>query len=130
MNLQNGLARIFGRSGGRIGPQRAYDLQQDGALLLDVRSPAEFQSAHAPHARNVPLDQLASRLRDVPTGRQIITICQSGGRSARAAALLRGENRDVVDVRGGMSAWQRAGLPVQRRRAGRAQAEARRPTAG
>ena len=117
MSLLNRLTGVLGgRSNNRkITPRQAHDLQQDGAVLLDVRSRAEFQSGHAPKARNVPLDQLATRLRDVPAGRQVVTICQSGGRSARAAALLRGENRHVVDVRGGMTAWQRAGLPVERR---------------
>lgn len=116
MSLLGQLGRIFRFHGSKrkVTPQQAHDLQQDGAVLLDVRSRAEFQSGHAPKARNVPLDQLATRLREVPTGRQIITICQSGGRSARAAALLRTEDRDVVDVHGGMTAWQRAGLPVQR----------------
>jgi rhodanese-related sulfurtransferase len=117
VSLLNRLGRLFGgtSSNRKITPQQAHDLQQDGAFLLDVRSRAEFQSGHAPKARNVPLDQLSTRLRDVPAGRQVITICQSGGRSARAAALLRGQDREVVDVRGGMTAWQRAGLPVDRR---------------
>lgn len=117
MSLRNRLERLLGgtSSNRKVTPQQAHDLQQNGALLLDVRSRAEFQSAHAPKARNVPLDQLATRQRDVPAGRQVITICQSGGRSARAAALLRQQGLDVVDVRGGMTAWARAGLPVERR---------------
>ena len=116
MSLLARWGRIFGGSrGGKLTPQQAHALQQDGAVLLDVRSRAELQSGHAVKARNVPLDQLATRLRDVPAGRQIMTICQSGGRSARAAALLSEQGLDVVDVRGGMTAWQRAGLPVERR---------------
>ena len=120
MSLLNRLARVFGGSGsgsgsGKVTPQQAHALQQGGAVLLDVRSRAEFQSGHAAKARNVPLDQLATRLRDVPAGRQIMTICQSGGRSARAAAFLRQEGLDVVDVRGGTTAWLRARLPVEGR---------------
>lgn len=116
MTLLNRLARIVGSGGSRkITAQQAHDLQQDGAVLLDVRTREEFKAGHAPKARNIPLDQLPARLRDLPAGRQIMTICQSGGRSARATALLRGQDRDAVDVRGGMIAWQRAGLPVERR---------------
>lgn len=115
MRLLSRLAGVFRGSGGvKVTPQQAHGLQRDGAVLLDVRSRAEFQSGHALTARSVPLDQLPARLPELPDGRQIITICQSGGRSARAAALLRGQERDVVDVQGGMSAWERAGLPVER----------------
>lgn len=99
-------------SGNKVTVEQAQALQQSGAVVLDVRTRQEFKAGHAPRSRNIPLDQLAGRLREIPAGRQVVTVCRSGARSARAAALLRSEGRDVVDVRGGMLAWQRAGLPL------------------
>ncbi|SNR41936.1 rhodanese-like domain-containing protein [Blastococcus mobilis] len=99
-------------AGNKVTPREAELLRQSGAVLLDVRTRQEFKAGHAPRSRNIPLDQLAGRLREVPAHRRVITVCRSGARSARAAALLRNEGRDVVDVRGGMLAWQRAGLPL------------------
>lgn len=118
MSLRTLLSR---RGSSRSGPSRvsvdqARALQADGALLLDVRSREEYRAGHAPGARNIPVDRLAERLRELPSSKQILTICQSGGRSARAAATLAAHGvKDIGDVRGGMSAWQRAGLPVDRR---------------
>ena len=53
-----------------------------------------------------------AQARDVPSNRTVITVCRSGARSARAAALLTRDGRDVVNLSGGMHAWARAGLPV------------------
>lgn len=99
----------------KIGVDRVRALQDSGAVLLDVRSRQEYRAGHVPGAKNIPVDQLADRLREIATTRAVLTICQSGGRSARAAATLRDHGvQKVDDVRGGMTAWQRAGLPVQR----------------
>jgi rhodanese-related sulfurtransferase len=108
-------AALGGGGGWKADVQQARQLQQSGAVLLDVRTPEEFETGHAPKARNIPLDQLPARAREIPTGRQVLAICQSGGRSARATALLREKGYDVLDVRGGMSVWQRADLPVERK---------------
>jgi rhodanese-related sulfurtransferase len=117
MSILGRLRAAFGGSGGsggrKVDVQQAQQLQQSGAVLLDVRTREEFKGGHAPKARNIPLDQLPARAREVPTGRQVLAICQSGGRSARATAVLRDKGYDVLDVRGGMSSWQRAGLPVE-----------------
>lgn len=117
MRLQTILGRLVGGRANRrrIAVGEVRPLQDTGAVLLDVRSREEFQAGHAPGAKNIPVDQLAERLREIPTDRAIVTICRSGGRSARAAATLTAHGlRDVHDVHGGMTAWQRAGLPLQR----------------
>jgi rhodanese-related sulfurtransferase len=117
MSILGRLRAALGGGGGRkVDVQQAQQLQQSGAVLLDVRTREEFKNSHAPKARNIPVDQLPARAREIPTGRQVLAICQSGGRSARATALLRDKGYDVLDIRGGMSAWQRAGLPVERGR--------------
>ena len=111
---------LGGLTGGRTRPRKigvgeVRALQDSGAVLLDVRSRQEYRTGHAQGARNIPLDQLAERMRELPIGTTVVTICQSGGRSARAAGILTRHGRqDVYDVRGGMTAWQRTDLPVQR----------------
>lgn len=94
-------------------------LEADGPpLLLDVRTPGEFASGHAPTAVNVPLQELASQVSSGDlqlAGRQVAVICQAGGRSARAAAELATAFavQDVRNVLGGTSAWVAAGYPVE-----------------
>lgn len=95
-----------------VGPTQAAALIKDGAVLLDVREPVEWHAGHAPAARHIPLAQLTRRAHELPARRPIVTVCRSGRRSARAAALLAGTGRDVADLAGGMRAWAHAALPV------------------
>jgi phage shock protein E len=65
-------------------------LLKEGAVILDVRSPSEFQSGHLPGAINVPVDQLKKHLIKFPDKQvHLITCCASGMRSAAAAEALR-----------------------------------------
>jgi len=96
----------------RATAEQARQLQQQGAILLDVREDAEWRAGHAPGARHIPLSRLPARMKDLPPRRTVITVCRSGHRSARAASLLVREGREVVNLSGGMHAWARAGLPV------------------
>jgi rhodanese-related sulfurtransferase len=96
----------------QVDPIQARELADQGAILLDVREDAEWRAGHAPKARHIPLHRLPGRVGDLPPGRTVVTICRSGARSARAAALLAREGREAVNLSGGMHAWARAGLPV------------------
>lgn len=88
----------------RIDGDKARKLVQAGAFLLDVRTPEEFAEGHVDGATNVPVDALAERLADVPKEREVVVYCRSGGRSARAASLLREAGYEVHDL-GAMDAW-------------------------
>lgn len=80
-------------------------LVANGALLLDVRTTAEFREGHVPHALNVPVQELPGRLAEVgPTSRPVVVYCRSGGRSAAASQILRGAGYQVKDI-GPMTAW-------------------------
>lgn len=103
--------RLLG-GGSRIDPVTALELQRDGAVLLDVRERPEWSAGHAPKARHIPLGELDRRRREIATGRTVLTVCRSGARSARAAAALRRAGFTVLDVKGGMRAWDAAGLPM------------------
>ncbi len=90
-------------------------LPQDGAVLVDVREPHEWRSGHAPGARHIPLQQLPQQLASLPRTAPVYLICRSGNRSHTAAAFLQRNGFErPVNVRGGMIAWQRAGLPIEK----------------
>ena len=101
-----------------MSPAQAAALADGGAVLLDVREPREWQAGHAPRARHIPLSQLPRRAAELPERRAVVTVCRSGARSARAAATLARDGREVSNLAGGMRAWARAGLPVVTRGGG------------
>jgi rhodanese-related sulfurtransferase len=63
----------------------------------------------------VPTSRFIERLADLPVDRPLLVVCHTGSRSAAVTAyLVRSGRTDVVNVAGGMAAWERAGLPVHR----------------
>ena len=118
MSVMSVLKNIFSKPYGTVSAPQAAALADGGAVLLDVREPQEWQAGHAPRARHIPLDQIARRAGELPKGRAVVTVCRSGARSARAAALLAADGREVSNLAGGMHAWARAGLPVVARGGG------------
>ncbi len=87
----------------------------DGCVL-DVRTAEEYAEAHHPDAVLIPLAELTERVDEVPdtAGGPLFVICAVGGRSERAAAWLRGQGIDAVNVAGGTQAWIAAGYDVVR----------------
>ena len=106
------LSSLFGRKYASIVPADARRKVDGGAVLLDVREPSEWRAGHAPKARHIPLNDLDRRRKEIPAGREIITVCRSGNRSARAAGILTADGLTVLNLSGGMRAWSAAGLPV------------------
>jgi rhodanese-related sulfurtransferase len=118
MSLRSALTGIFAKPYPSVSAAQAAALAADGAILLDVREPHEWQAGHAPRARHIPLSEIPRRSAELPRGRAVVTVCRSGARSARAAALLARDGREVSNLSGGMHAWARAGLPVVARGGG------------
>ncbi|MEO5316957.1 rhodanese-like domain-containing protein [Pseudarthrobacter sp. CC12] len=81
------------------------------AALVDVRSRVEHATAHVPGSLNIPLDELPSRLADLPNS-TIYLLCGSGKRSSQAARILSDRGYQTVNVAGGITEWYRAGHPV------------------
>ena len=84
---------------------------EQGAVLLDVRSDAEFAEGHLDGARNIPHDQMESRISEVleavgnDKSKPVVVYCRSGNRSGKAQKTLRAAGfTDVVNL-GGMSEW-------------------------
>ena len=87
----------------------------DRPILLDVREAGEFAEVRAPGAVLVPTSSFMTRVGELPADRPLLVVCHVGGRSAAVTGyLLRAGRTDVVNVAGGMEAWERAGLPVRR----------------
>jgi rhodanese-related sulfurtransferase len=104
-----------------ITPHKLNELyERDRAIrLIDVRTPAEFGEAHVPFAENWPLESFdpaaVVRSRDGEANTPIYVICQKGGRAATACTKLTAAGiEQAVNVEGGTSAWEQAGLPVTR----------------
>jgi rhodanese-related sulfurtransferase len=91
-------------------------LRADPAIrLLDVRTPAEFETAHIAGAYNVPLDTLQEHSTEIRFGIQapIVLICHSGGRARKAEEALRIAGMEQLHVLdGGVSAWMQQGRPL------------------
>ncbi|MEI7444770.1 MAG: rhodanese-like domain-containing protein [Burkholderiales bacterium] len=104
-----------GLGGATVGTLQATRLINDGAVVVDVREPAEFAAGHVIDSRNIPVAQIASRAGELPANKPVIVMCASGSRSTRAAAALRKAGRaDVFCLDGGIAGWQQAGLPVKK----------------
>lgn len=103
-----------------ITPQQLFQLSQSGQDidLIDVRTPVEFREVHACLARNVPLDQLdPAKVMESRAARTapLYVICRTGARAAQACQKLQAAGcANLVNVEGGTSAWEQAGLPVER----------------
>jgi rhodanese-related sulfurtransferase len=93
-------------------------MNREDALVVDVREPGEYGSGHIIGAKNVPLsriDGLGSEIAAKRKDKPLIVYCDNGSRSAKAAAALRSQGFSrVVNLSGGLGAWQQAGLPVQK----------------
>ena len=83
-------------------------------LILDVRQPDEFRTGHINGAKLIPLNELHRRIDELPKGREIICICATGNRSTSASKILMKEGFTVFNAQGGMFAWRRAKLPIQK----------------
>jgi rhodanese-related sulfurtransferase len=85
------------------------------ALILDVREADEFAAVRVEGAALVPMSQLTLRLEEIPRDRPILVLCAAGQRSASVTAHLLGHGwTDVGNIAGGITAWERMGLPVRR----------------
>lgn len=105
----------FLSAGPPIDPATAAEGCASGALVLvDVREGSEFRRSRAPGARHIPLDELGGRLEELAaSGKPVAFVCRSGRRSALAARQARRAGIETHNVKGGMLAWERSGLPIE-----------------
>lgn len=87
---------------------RATDVKDD-AVVLDVREPDEWEAGHIPGALHIPLADVPTHLDSLPEGGELVVVCRSGGRSARATNWLNQNGHEAINLEGGMGAWAAAG---------------------
>ncbi|MGN1400698.1 MAG: rhodanese-like domain-containing protein [Bacillus sp. (in: firmicutes)] len=76
------------------------------AQLIDVREPGEFDAGHILGARNIPMSQLKSRMKEIRPDKPVYLYCQSGLRSGRAAQVLYKKGyRDLYQLKNGFKQW-------------------------
>ena len=82
-------------------------------VLIDVRTPREWATRHIEGSLNLPLTRLRDHLGEIPRDRAVVVQCAGGYRSSIAASLLQQEGiTDLMEVAGGLAAWDAAALPV------------------
>ncbi|NPV84489.1 MAG: rhodanese-like domain-containing protein [Anaerolineae bacterium] len=96
-----------------VSVKTAREYQQAGAFMLDVRQPEEWDEAHIPDSTLIPLNELTTRLNEIPADREIVVVCRSGNRSAQARDILRNAGyKKVTSMSGGIRQWIAAGYPT------------------
>jgi hydroxyacylglutathione hydrolase len=84
-------------------------------LVLDIRNPREWESKHIDGSLNIPLNHLQERIAEIPHDRRLAVHCAGGYRSSIAASILHQYGiTNLVELAGGLAAWEAAQLPVVR----------------
>jgi len=121
---------VLAACGGSAAPEAAVDLtalpdtvdvatvnaikDQPGVFLLDVREPDEYAAGHIPGITLIPMNDVPSRLSEIPKDKQVIVTCRTGNRSGQITDYLREQGfTNVHNMDGGIVAWEAAGYAVE-----------------
>ncbi len=107
------MTNPFSPSDIEVSPERAAELQREGAQVVDVREPYEVEAGRTPGSRHVELERLASQAPTIDRDRPVIFQCRLGVRSAMAAHAFRAAGYDAWSLAGGLVAWHERGLPLE-----------------
>ena len=118
VELQVALAGIVSHGDALQGIDRATMLQKAKSgeiLMLDVRPQAEYASAHLPHARSLPVDELLKRLAELPQGMPVVAYCRGPFclMAKDAVDLLRQHGYSAHHLTDGVAEWRAQGLPIE-----------------
>lgn len=97
-----------------VAPNDAIRLINQGAVVVDLRSPEQFKQGHIGEARNVPMEELEQQADKLArAGNGVVLYCADGKNGMRALKVMtaRGTER-VYNLKGGIAAWRRDNLPV------------------
>jgi len=94
-----------------VSVSEAASLRDQGAFILDVRTPEEWSEFHIPGSTLIPVDELESRVNEVPRDQEVVVVCRSGNRSAVGRDILKNASFiQVTSMAGGLKAWRADGL--------------------
>jgi phage shock protein E len=105
----------FSSNVGDISQQELLEANTNRVVIVDVRTPEEFQQGHVPNAVNVPLSNIIDNpaILRISKEKPIVLYCRSGYRAGKAAeALQKNGHQNLRHLKGDMQAWLKAGLPV------------------
>jgi rhodanese-related sulfurtransferase len=109
---------IRGGTGGSLTAQGAVQLiNRERAVVVDVREPDEFAAGHVTNSRNVPLDQLETKLPATVKNKSlpVLLMCATGARAGRALAIAKKLGYEQAQViGGGLKGWKDANLPIEK----------------
>jgi rhodanese-related sulfurtransferase len=95
--------------------QATHLINREDASVIDVREPGEYGTGHIIGAKNVPLTRLEAGELPKRKDKPLIVYCDTGERAGKAVAALKKQGFErVVNLSGGLRAWQQAGLPVEK----------------
>ncbi|CAG9610337.1 rhodanese-like domain-containing protein [Pseudoneobacillus rhizosphaerae] len=81
-------------------------IDNNEVIVLDVRTPEEFQGGHIPGATLIPLQEFENRLNELDKEKNYLVVCRSGNRSAQASEILTGNGfSKIYNMAGGMNNW-------------------------
>ena len=112
---------FFGAGGAGVQEKQVAEVKQlmdekkGEVLLLDVRTPGEFEQARVDGSKLIPLNELSVRINEIKAfkEKEVLVICRSGNRSASATAMLQNAGfTKAYNVRGGVGAWYQQGFPL------------------
>ncbi|MBU2911837.1 rhodanese-like domain-containing protein [Vibrio splendidus] len=86
--------------------ETGWELIEKGALVVDVRTPAEFEQGHLDNAINYPLSEVATHFADIEKDQLIVLYCRSGNRSGQAYQFLRTQGFTQIHNAGGLIEMQ------------------------
>ena len=92
-------------------------INRENALVLDVRQQNEYDNGHVGNSRLISLGELKKRIGELEKyrNRPVVVMCRSGARSASGASLLSKSGfTKVYSLSGGIVAWQKASMPIER----------------
>ena len=104
------------RGGKSVSSQGVTNLvNQEGAVILDVRPAEEFRAGHISGSRNIPVDQLDNRIGELESHKDkpLILVCETGSQASKAGRQLRPKGfTKVYRLQGGLTTWRNDNLPV------------------
>ncbi len=101
-----------------VTPAVAVRLQNDDGVFVDIRDVGDYRKGHLLNAKNIPLGELEDRVHELKkfTDKPVIAYCATGNRSLKAGKILGKHGFEQVYVMsGGLSAWEKASLPIEKK---------------
>jgi len=87
---------------------------EDHHILIDVRTPSEFQAEKIPNSQNIPLDELPSKVNSLENHESLVLVCAGGNRAKKAQEILRAHQQQATVLERGIRGWKEASLTLDK----------------